>query len=350
MADSIPGFGRSLPLLTAGSGKATVIAMLGPRRLLGIAAISTLLVVGATNESHADKNDLVLSRLGKISGGSVVGSNLNFRALASELGVVMAPRLNEPADTLGFGGFHFSADVAFTSISNTADHWQVLESSQGLGSSHGNSSMTTTGIFVKKGIWLPLPSFEVGVGAVHLGQSHLWSSQGYVKFALHEGYHDIPLPSVAVRGAVSRMMGSEQLDLTVASIDASISKDFGVRGLFSASPYLGWNWLIIVPRSEVIDKTPQIDSRDPANDLDNNMNFVFKDQDDILRNRIFLGTKLKYYVFTLTLEASFALQGSSADDRSGTDVPCSDAATADCDTTDGAQAQSTFTTSLGLDF
>jgi hypothetical protein len=324
--------------------------MLGSR-LLGIASISALLVAGSAGASYADDNDLVLSRLGQVSGMSVVGSNLNFRALASELGVVMAPRLNEPADTLGFGGFHFSADVAFTSISNTADYWQVLESSNGnLGSSHGNSSMTTTGIFVKKGIWLPLPSFEIGVGAVHLGQSHLWSSQGYVKFALHEGYHDYPLPSVAVRGGVSRMMGSEQIDLTVASIDTSISKDFGVAGLFTASPYLGWNWLIIVPRSEVIDKTPQIDSRDPMNDLDANMNFVFKDQDDILRNRLFIGTKLKYYIFTLTLEGSFALKGSSVDDRAGTSVACGSAATSDCDTTDVARAQNTFTTSLGLDF
>jgi hypothetical protein len=324
--------------------------MLG-RRLLGIASISALLVTGAASSAHADSNDLVLSRLGELSGGGVVGSNLNFRALASELGVVMAPRLNEPADTLGFGGFHFSADVAFTSISSNADHWRVLESSPNtLGSSHGDSSMATTGIFVKKGIWLPLPSFEVGVGAVHLGQSHLWSSQGYVKFALHEGYHDVPLPSVAVRGAVSRMMGSEQLDLTVVSIDGSISKDFGVAGLFSASPYLGWNWLIIVPRSEVIDKTPQIDSQAPMNELDANMNFVFKDQDDIIRNRFFMGTKVKYYVFTLTLEASFALKGSSVDDRAGTDVPCSNAATSNCDTTDAAGAQTTFTTSLGLDF
>jgi hypothetical protein len=301
--------------------------------------------------ASADNNDLVLSRLGQISGTSVVGSNVQFRALASELGVVLAPRLSEPADTLGYGGFHFSADLAFTSISDNADQWQVLESSsQTLGTSHGNSTMTTTGFFVRKGIWLPLPSFEVGVGAVHLGQSHIWTPQAYLKFALHEGYHDTPFPSVAVRGAVSRMTGSEQLDLTVASFDASISKHFGIRGLFRASPYIGWNYLVIVPRSEVIDKTPQIDSEAPMNEADSNMNFVFKDQDDITRQRLFMGSKFKYYVFTMTLEASFAFKGTSIDDRRGTDVPCSDAATANCDTKDTAKAQSTFTASLGLDF
>ena len=338
-------------MLTASSGKDTVAPMPLPHRLLGIASISALLLASQAAPAQADANDLVLSRLGQISGGSVVGSNLQFRALASELGVVLAPRLSEPSDTLGFGGFHFSVDVAFTSISNSADQWQVLESSsQTLGRSHGNSTMTTTGFFVKKGIWLPLPSFEIGLGAVHLGQSHIWTPQGYLKFALHEGYHDTPFPSVAVRGAVSRMTGSEQLDLTIASIDGSISKHFGIRGLFRASPYIGYNWLIIIPRSEVIDKTPQIDSQAPGNEADSNMNFVFKDQDDIYRQRLFMGSKFKYYLFTLNLEASFAFKGTSTDDRRGTDTPCSGAATSNCDTRDTAGAQTTFTASLGLDF
>ncbi len=325
--------------------------MVGLKRLVGIASISIACLAVSHGFASAGPNDLVMSRLGQISAGSVVGSNVQFRALASELGVVLAPRLSEPADTLGFGGFHFSADVAFTSISDSADYWQVLESSsQTLGASHGNSTMTTTGFFVRKGIWLPLPSFEVGVGAVHLGQSRIWTPQAYLKLALHEGYHDTPFPSVAVRAAVSRMTGSEQLDLTIASFDASISKHFGIAGLFRASPYIGWNVLLIVPRSEVIDKTPQIDSEDPMNAGDQSMNFVFKDQDDIYRNRLFMGSKFKYYVFTMTLEASFAFKGSSTDDRRGTDLPCSDAATAFCDTTDTAKAQSTFTASLGLDF
>lgn len=332
--------------------------MSGHSPLFRIASLSTVLLaasltLGSQPEAHADSNDLVLSRLGTISGNSVVGSNAQFRSLASELGVVMAPRLSEPSDTLGFGGFHFAADVAFTGISNDASYWQVLESStDDLNGTHGNGAMTTTSLFVKKGLWLPLPSFEVGVGAIHLGQSHLWASQGYVKFALHEGYHDLPLPSLAVRGAASRMMGSDQLDLTVASIDVSISKDFGVASTFRASPYAGFNWLIIIPRSEVIDKTPHIDSRNDAMDV--NMNFVFNDQDDIYRSRIFVGTKLKYYIFTLSLEANFALAGTSVDDRAGTDIDCASVnptmPSSNCDATDTAGAQTTFTSTLGLDF
>jgi hypothetical protein len=118
------------------------------------------------------------------------------------------------------------------------------------------------------------------------------------------------------------------------------------------APYIGWNWLIIVPRSEVIDRTPHIDAQDPMNAGDANLNFVFKDQDDIFRNRLFGGVKLQYYVFTLGLEANVAFSGSSVDDRNGTDTRCEDLTTprTDCDSTDQAASQTTFTVSLGMDF
>lgn len=310
----------------------------------GLAAALTCAALGASAPAVAGDNDLVLSRLGTIEGDRVVGSNVGFRSLASELGVVLAPRLLAPADTLGFGGFEFTADVATTSISEGAEHWRTLERDDTTG------SLSTVGFFVRKGIWLPLPSFEVGLGAVHLQGSDMWAGQGYLKFALHEGYHDLPLPSIAVRGAGSRMMGQHELDLTVASIDVSASKDFGIAGSVTLSPYAGWNWLLIVPRSEVVDKTPHIDLRDDP--MDASMNFVFVDQDTILRNRFFLGAKLRHYVFTLHLEAAVALAGSSTDDRQGTDLPCSTAGmpTTDCDATDQASSQSTLTVGLGLDF
>ncbi len=307
-------------------------------------------MVAATPASaQAGENDIVLSRLGNVTGGgmNVVGDNVMFRSMVSELGVVLAPRLLAPADTLGFGGFQFSADVGFTSITNDAAYWRVLESSNqptGTDVSHGNGTMRTVGMFVRKGFWLPLPSFEIGAGAVHLTGSRLWTAQGYAKFALHEGYHDYPLPSLAVRAGVSRMMGASDLDLTIASVDVSISKTIGVGGSVAFEPFAGWDFLIIVPRSEVIDKTPNIGD-DPS------MNFVFKDQDDIMRNKIFFGTKIQYYVFEVTLEASFALKGSSIDDRNGTDMACvAGSTTTSCDSTDQAKMQSTYIMSLGLDF
>jgi hypothetical protein len=323
-------------------------------------ALVVALVCALTTPALADDNDLVVGRLGTVINDGmgqpidVIGDPVLFRSLASELGVVMAPRLVEPADTLGFSGFQFAADLAFTSINNRQPYWRVLESSPDPAATapvdHGGGTMTSFGAFVRKGIWLPLPSFEVGTGVVHLLGSNHWAGQFYAKFALHEGFHDLPLPSVAVRGAVSRVFGTDQIDLTVPSIDVSVSKHIGINGTFNLAPFAGWNWLLIVPRSEVIDKTPNIDPRDDPDD--SNLNFTFPDQDTILRQRFFGGVKLNYYVFALTLEANFALAGSSTDDRGGTDMDCADATnpTANCDATDEAGAQSTFTVSLGVDF
>ena len=282
-----------------------------------------------------------------------VGQNLELRALSSQLGVVLAPHLLTPADTIGFGGFQLTVDYATTTIDSTASYWRALESSpdpQGNGTAaHGPSAMRTVGIFARKGMWFPVPSFEVGAGGVHLVDSHIWTGQLYAKVALHEGYHDLLIPSLAVRGSVSRMMNQRELDLTVASVDVALSKHFGVGSTWRFDPYGGWNALFIVPRSEVIDPTPNVDPL--VDSMDILKNFVFKDQDAVLRHRFFVGAKLQYYVFQLTIEAQFALAGSSVDDRTGTNDSCGPKSTTSlCDAKDTAKAQRTLSMSAGFDF
>jgi hypothetical protein len=139
--------------------------------------------------------------------------------------------------------------------------------------------------------------------------------------------------------------------MTIASLDVTLSKHVGIGGTWRFDPYAGWNLLMIVPRSEVIDPTPNIDPLVMGNELDSELNFVFREQDTIFRNRFLVGAKLKYYVFHLTLEAQFALKGSSVDDRAGTDAACMpDSMTANCDAKDTAKAQRTLSLSAGFDF
>jgi hypothetical protein len=312
-----------------------------------------------TQPARADDNDLILGRLatrmtdagGNLTG--VVGQNLELRALASQLGVVLAPHLLTPADTLGFGGFQLTVDYATTTIDSDASYWRVLQGSpdpSGAGSvAHGEGMMRTVGLFVRKGLWFPVPSMEIGGGAIHLVDSHTWTGQLYTKLALHEGYHQLPIPSLSFRGAVSRMMNQRELDLTVTSLDIAISKHVGVGSTWRFDPYGGWNLLLITPRSEVIDPTPQIDPLVSPSDL--MMNFVFTDQDNIIRHRFFVGAKLQYYVFQLTIEAQFALAGSSTDDRIGTSEAClPNSTTTMCDAQDAAAAQRTLSMSAGFDF
>ncbi len=321
----------------------------------------TVAVTAPARPAAAGDNDLILGRLVVLTDDTgagtptrAVGQSLELRALVSELGVALAPRLLAPADTLGFGGFQFSADISWTSISSEERWWRAMRSSPdatGGGTvSHGADMLPTIGLFARKGIWFPVPSLEFGAGMVHLFDSKIWSGQAYVKVALQEGYHDLPIPSVAVRGGVSRLIGQKDLDLTVISIDGSVSKHVGVGATWGLDPYAGYGLLMMVPRSEVIDPTPNIDPLDPMSVDDRALNFVFKDQDDILRHRLFLGAKLQYYVFQLTLEGSYALAGSSVDDRSGTNECMFDSTTTACDSPDQANAQKTFTVSAGFDF
>jgi hypothetical protein len=323
-----------------------------------VAALGLVVVSEVVSElwsgqaARADDNDLVLARLANFSTTSkVVPDNEAFRSFASELGIVFAPRNLAPADTLGYSGFQFSTEFSFTSISSDKAFWCATEQSTSCSAGFSRSSVIPTfGLFARKGFWFPLPSFEIGAGAVHILSSRLWSAQAYAKFALQEGYHDLPIPSIAVRGAVSRLLGIEQLDLTDASLDISISKRFSVAGTFSIAPYLGYAFLWIIPRSQVIDKTPDV-SPLTGNDLANN--FTFSDQDSITRHRVFAGFKVKYYIFAFTAEVDLAFAGSSVDDREGTTMACS-AAPADqknnCDATDRSGAQAAYSFSASLDF
>src|ERR1051325_7178635 len=138
---------------------------------------------GRPRAAAADSNDLVMSRLATriVDEGLVIntiGQSLEFRALASQLGVVLAPRLLTPADTLGFGGFQFAVDGSSSVIDDTQPYWRALASSPDpLGSSgkrHGRGVLRTLGMFARKGLWFPLPSFELGVGAVHVVDSAMW--------------------------------------------------------------------------------------------------------------------------------------------------------------------------------
>jgi hypothetical protein len=322
-----------------------------------VRALLALAVVCAPRLAAADPNDLVMSRLATrlVDEGRVVGQNLEFRALSSQLGVVLAPHLLTPADTLGFGGFQFDVDASQTTIDSKQPYWRVLAGSPDpMGTNnvaHGAGVLRTIGLFARKGLWFPVPSFELGAGAVHVLDSTIWAAQAYGKISLHEGYHELPIPSVAVRVAVSRMMSQRELDLTIGSLDITVSKHFAIADTWRLDPFVGWNLLVVVPRSEVIEGTPEIDPLVDGNEMDASNNFVFRDQSAIYRQRILVGAKLQYDIVQLTLEGQLALAGSSVDSGAVTGEPCQPSSTTtQCAAKDIAGAQATLSLSAGIDF
>lgn len=243
-----------------------------------------------------------------------------YRSLLSELSAVMALPVMDPADTTGYSGFHFSFDVVGTTIRSTTNnsvgnYWSGYPQPDGTRSQAGvrhvsGDVLPVATILLRKGIWLPLPplpSVEIGLGASNLLQSSIYALNGYFKFAIHEGYHDIPVPSFAARASVSRLAGAPQVDLTIITVEGVISKAFGVGGTFTLEPYVGAGALFSIARSQVIDTAPTVDLyRGPANSTGFStqqalaQKIVFPTQDNIIRWRVFGGINLHVSIISIT--------------------------------------------------
>jgi hypothetical protein len=282
-------------------------------RALTVGLCAVAVAVGSV-DARGDRNDLTLERIigmptvpGMFNDPSDPVRQTQYKSLMSELSVVMSPRALAPSDTLGYSGFQLAFETSFTQITNTADYWQ-----KGV-ENVSSSFLPTISVMARKGIWLPLPGFEIGAGATKLMDSSMYAVQGYAKLALHEGFHDWAIPSLAVRGAVSRVLGTSQVDLTVLSLDASVSKSFGIAGTVTLDPYLGAGTLLSFVRGQVIDTTPNVDAyRQGAGSNDVNANTTFPDPDTIVRWRLFGGFRLLYAFLAFTGEFAYTFCNDSA--------------------------------------
>ena len=313
-----------------------------------------------------DPNTLECSWVSRDAQGRVTGTapdsdgQTRFRSMMSELGVAIAPRLMTPADTLGFAGFQFSAELGVTKINGNRKvggvaYWDGIQKVDATAplARRPDSYLTTVGGYVRKGLWLPLPAFEFGAGALNILGSRMYVIQGYAKLALQEGFHGWWLPSLAVRGSGSQLLGTSEVDLTVYGVDVIASKAFDIGGTARLEPFLGWSILFIRAHSGVIDATPSCDAfaapgGPPPNAQcaasqagsgdDLNANFTFPEQDVITRHRFFGGFKLKLAVLFLAAQVEVAVAGSSRDGSQAIGA------------VDRSATQQTYSLSAGFDF
>jgi hypothetical protein len=352
---------------------------------------AALLCLIPPSTARADDWDLNLSRLcqfrdgvgqnsrwlGDCGGGTpkgvdpskmvVIPDNAAFRSLMSELGVVFAPGILSPSDTQGYNGTNFSVDFGWTMINPKKLNkpkdpkdpnnptpiegqnyfWRAARQVQGrhfaghdVTTNPGtnvaldnikrelpSTYAPTVSVMARKGLWLPVPSFELAAGVKHLIGSRMWAPTVMAKLALHEGFQGWPLPAFAIRGTGVRVVGSPDFNLTIAGIDFSISKHFGVASTFNLTPYVGYQLLWIIADSEVLDATPEVDAMaqtaaaaggDPLKHnrcgvQDCNGNFTFADQANITRHRAFFGIKANFFVASILLEYSLFASGGTSD-------------------------------------
>jgi hypothetical protein len=354
---------RRLPLLLVAVG---VVALAGQGRARAGNNDLRLLNLCPYDQVRLECSWIQRNDVGRVSGTTFdPDAQTRFRSLMSELGFAIAPRVLTPADTLGFAGFQFSAELGVTNINatrkvgspgNELAYWNGVEavSPTNPAARHPDTRLTTVGGFVRKGLWIPLPAFEFGAGALSIVGTRMYVLQGYAKLALQEGFHGWWLPSFAVRGGASQLLGTSEVDLTVYSVDLLASKAFDIGGTARIEPFVGWSMLFIKAVSGVIDATPDCDAFAAAGDPaptaqcaasqagagdDVNANFKFPEQDVITRQRFFAGFKLKLAVLFLAAQAEFALAGSSRDSSQPVDAGV-----------DRSGAQQTYSLSAGFDF
>lgn len=146
-----------------------------------------------------------------------------FRALAEDLAAVASYRGLVPAEGLGTTGFDVAASVGFTRLGRR-DLWQRAASGADV-----PSTIAVPTIRVVKG----LPgNVDVGLSYARFTDVDANVFGAEVRWAFLPG--NVVLPAVAVRGAVSRLSGLDQLGLRTGALDVSISK-----GFLNLTPYAG---------------------------------------------------------------------------------------------------------------
>ena len=180
-----------------------------------------------------------------------------FAIVSSEMALALSAPILDPASTTGHAGFDFAFEGAYQPV-----HSGAIGTSQfGFGTSPwptvsgAPGSVTTTGIHVRKALpW----SFEFGGRLTYLNKSNYFAAQGEAKWALNEGFENIP--DLAVRVAYTRLFGQAQWNLGSTDVDFMISKRWGVSGVTSFTPYLAARFSFVNASSDVI----QFQSYDPG--------------------------------------------------------------------------------------
>jgi hypothetical protein len=249
----------------------------------------------------------------------------------------MAPKPVDSGDTLGLSGFAVAFDGSLNTIGAGRDYWKKT--------TNGPSTVVPTmQVFGRKGLW---PGIEVGAGATHMFDSRMWTVGGYGKAALHEGFHHLPIPTIALRFAGAQLLGAKDLKLTTLAPGIQISHVFGVGKTFNITPYVGYEALLILAQSTVVDGTPNCDEYPDDYNQDQcpgggTPEFVFHKQDTILRHRPYLGARFIFSVLRVGIEAMFVPPGTSK--------ATVDDATGKVTVKDGSAFQQQYTLSVGFDF
>lgn len=188
----------------------------------------------------------------------------SFKTLSEDLGSALSYKPVTPAEPLGILGFDVGIVVTSTDVSRSAAAFSTATGDT-------INRLIVPKLHVAKG--LPM-NFDIAafISKVPTTNISLWG--GELRYSPLAG--GVAIPAVAVRGALTKLTGVDQLDLSTKSLDVSISK-----GFLMFTPYAGVGqvWVTSTP----------------------NVGAVLKEE-SFSKSKIFIGGNLNLGLMNIALE------------------------------------------------
>jgi hypothetical protein len=147
----------------------------------------------------------------------------SFKALSEDFGAALSYKPITPAAPLGITGFDIGVEVSATDMTKSAAAWKTATGKDAL------STLPVPKLHVAKGL-----PFGIDVAAFYtaIPTTNISVYGAELRYAILEG--GLTMPAVAVRGAMTKLNGIDQLSFSTKSADISISKGFAMF-----TPYAG---------------------------------------------------------------------------------------------------------------
>lgn len=205
-------------------------------------------------------------------------NNLAFANMISELGFAIAPTSFYPARTTGIGGFQISLEASYTPVSSDRSvaatngqqqqYWHLgtrgpqdpATKRFSIVNTSPDSILQVYALKARKG--LPF-GFELAGSLGFVSNTTLWVGGGDLRWSMLEGFRTGPLgylPDIAFGAGIRTVTGTSRFYLTAIGLDARISKPFTLVDSSQLIPSLGFQRLIIIGDSNVVDSTPSVDA------------------------------------------------------------------------------------------
>ncbi len=148
----------------------------------------------------------------------------SFKTLSEDFGSALSYKPVTPAEPLGILGFDVGIVVTSTDVSRSTDFLNTVTNS-----TDSIKTLIVPKLHVAKG--LPM-NFDIAAFISKVPTTNISLVGGEIRYSPLSG--GVAMPAVAVRGALTKLTGVDQLDLNTKSLDVSISK-----GFLMFTPYAG---------------------------------------------------------------------------------------------------------------